>query len=134
MTDVIAACKSYLQIDNGVSTLVSTRIYPERLPAASTSAPNTFPAITLQLIDEPQMDTHDFKWHYIARVQVDCWDDTYKGAHSLADAVTAALHGYRGDWSGLVVGGIFRKRKTDLSDTEVQVFRVSMDFQVHYHE
>lgn len=73
-----------LAADSGVSTLVSTRIYPVILPQDP-----TVPAISYQQISNTEQDgTSTIRE---TRYQVDCWDDDFAGVESLADAVRAAL-------------------------------------------
>jgi hypothetical protein len=134
MSDILASMAAYLALNADVTALAGTRIYPMRAPAPSTKEPNTLPYLTFQLIDEPVAITHDAKSTYKARVQVDARAETYKAAHALADAVHAALHGYRGNWSPFDVGSVLRKSKADLSDMEVGLERLSQDYVVTYRE
>lgn len=134
MSDILASMVAHLQLNAALTALVGTRMYPMALPDATTSTPSTFPALTYQLIDEPVAITHDGQNTYKARVQVDVYGETYKTARGAADAVHAALHGYRGSWSGFMIGNALRKRKADLYDPETGLERVSMDYVIGYRE
>lgn len=134
MSDILASMVTFLQTDAALTALVATRIYPEKLPPATTSTPNTFPALTYQLIDEPAAITHDRRTVYKARVQADAWGTSYKSAHAVADALHDLLHGFRGSWSPFTVGNVLRKRKNDLPEPDLGLERVSMDFVISYSE
>ena len=133
---LLTALTSHLLSDAGLSALVGARIYPEKMPASTSATPNTMPLVTYQLIDEPVTTTHDRQVLPRARIQIDAWGGSYKSAHTTASAVFAALHGYRGALGdqSVNVGSIFCTSKRDASDPNVELFRVSQDFTVHYKE
>ena len=83
MSDILASMLVHLQANAALTVLVSSRMYAEKLPAASTSAPNTMPAMTYQMIDEPVITSHDNKTLFKARVQVDAYGSSYKSARAL---------------------------------------------------
>lgn len=132
MSDILSGLTTHLLLDAGLSALVGTRIYPERIPAGSTTNPTVMPVLTYQLIDEPSDTTHDDKETFKARVQLDAWGGSYKSAHAVADAVHAALQGYTGSLGSCVVGGIFRKRKMDAPEPDMALERVSQDYIINY--
>lgn len=132
MSDILSAMVTFVLASSEVTTLVGTRLYPERLPAGSTAEPTTMPCITYQLIDEPLITTHDLKVICRARVQMDVWGGTYKSAHATAEALSTLLHGYRGAWGDFVIGNVMRKAKRDQSEPDVELHRVVQDFIVSY--
>lgn len=134
MSDILSSMVTHLQANTALAALVGTRMYPMVLPAPSTSAATTFPALTYQLIDEPARTTHDGGVNYKARVQIDVYGTTYKTARAAADAVHTAMHGFRGSWNAFLVGNVFRKRKMDEFEPDTNLNRVSMDFAVSYRE
>lgn len=134
MSDILASMVTYLGTNAALTALVSTRIYPVQLPEPSTSSPNTLPALTYQMIDEPVSTSHDGRTLHKARVQVDAYAETYKGVRAAADAVQTALQGYRGSWGVFTVGSVLRKRKSDLSEPGYDVYRESQDYIISYHE
>ena len=84
----------HLQNTAGVAALVSTRVYPNKLPETV-----TFPAITYQRIDSPRVLTHDTSGATGTarpRFQFDAWGTTYASAKAVTDAIRAALNGYVG--------------------------------------
>ena len=128
---ILFSMLAYLKTCAAVTDLVGTKIYPVRYPQG---ALENKPFVTYQLIDEPTANTFDGQTTYKARVQVDAWGGTYKSAHEVADALHAALHGYRGSWSPFVIGNVFRKRKQDFPEPDVELERVSQDFMISYSE
>lgn len=78
----------------GVSALVpQDRIYHLRLPQTV-----TMPAITVQRVSSPRVQTHDEGGGGLAhpRIQIDCWGTTYASVKEVTDAVRAAIKGFSG--------------------------------------
>lgn len=134
MTDILSSMTAWLLTRAEVTSVLNERIYPMAIPAGTTNSPTQMPCMTYQLIDEPVITAHDGKSTYTARIQIDAFGGSYKSARGLADAVHGVMHGFRGAWGSLEIGGVFRKRKQDLSEPESGLFRVSQDFIVNYHE
>lgn len=132
MSDILPALRTFLGATSAITALVSTRIYPEKLPAGTSTNPTPMPAVVYQLIDEPVITTHGNEQLFRARVQVDSWGGSYKSAHTLAAALHTALHGYRGLMGTVAVGGVFRQAKRDDPDPETGLHRVIQDFFIHY--
>lgn len=116
----------------GVAALVSTRIYPQTIPQDV-----ALPAIAYQRISGvreysqsgPSQLAHP-------RFQLTCQAATYAGAKALANAVRAALSGYKGTMGGVggvVVGGCFVVNETDGFELpgETQVVRLDV---IVWHE
>lgn len=134
---VVTAVVSHLLNDAGVAAVVGARVYPTEIPPATSATPNVLPLLTYRLLDDPPMRTHDKKDTRRARLQIDGWGGSYKSSHAAADAVYAALHGYKGAMGseGLHVGASFLKEKRDNDNTEsVELFNVEMVFEIHYKE
>lgn len=70
-----------------------------------------------------------------ARMQVDCWGETYGAAKGLADIVRARLSAFEGVFSGVNFSYIMLDEVRDLreigSNQPEYLFRVAMDFIVH---
>lgn len=87
--------KALLAADSGVSALVSSRVYPDKLPD-----PPTLPAITFQVASLTPNYAHDGDAALdFVRVQVNCWGTTRTSAIAVRDAVRTAVSGYRGTTS-----------------------------------
>lgn len=133
---LLTALTSHLLNHAGLSALIGTRVYPEKMPASTSATPNTMPLVTYQLIDEPMVTTHTNNNLFMARVQIDAWGGSYKSAHAVADQVFLALQGYRGAMGdqSVEVGGCFRNAKRDQSNEDVELFRVIQDFVINWKE
>lgn len=133
---ILTALTSHLLAHSGLATLVSTRVYPEKLPASTTNNPNQMPLVTFQLMDEVIATTHNYHNLFYARMQLNAWGGTYKSAHVTADQIHAALDGYRGAMGdqSVHVGGCFRKSKRDASDENVELFMVEQIYMINYTE
>ncbi len=87
----------YLLADTTIGGLVDTRIYPLRLPQATTPFR---PAIVVTGISN--LPIEKLKGPASAdepRFQIDSWATTLKVAEQVNDAVRSALEGYVGIWS-----------------------------------
>lgn len=89
------------------------------------------PAIALHLIDNADgmtMQGPNGLWQ--GRVQVDVYALSYGETRAVADAVIAALHGFRGGG----FRGIFLAQQRDHHETGAvdRPFRISIDFMTHW--
>lgn len=84
----------HLKANAGIVTLVSDRVFPNKLPQTI-----TLPAITLQRISTPRVLTHDtsgLTGTAHPRIQFDAWGATYASCKAVTDAIRAAINGYKG--------------------------------------
>lgn len=131
------ALRAFLIADTAVAGLVSTRIYPLRLPQKA-----VLPAIVLTRISGtrghhlrgPQSLTR-------TRYQVDCWARTHDEATALGTLCQSRLDGFTGTWT-LNVSPAVPTRVTVLFDTEQDFFeeeingglcRHSADYFLYHH-
>ncbi|KKL23178.1 hypothetical protein LCGC14_2428030, partial [marine sediment metagenome] len=117
---------TYVQADTTVANLISARMYPLKLPQSP-----ALPAIVYTKISG--FREHDMDGSTIAtpRVQYDSWADTYVGAKALADALRERLDSYTGPVGSPAdtVHFAYLLNERDFYDDDLQVFRVSMDFE-----
>lgn len=135
--DVLVA---FLLASPGVAALVGTRGYPYgNLPQATTGQPSaTMPAFVVSGVSEGS--------HHIAgdggrpvlsefrpmRWQVDVYGATGGDVYRVGEAVRAALDGYQGPMSGVQIGGAWARLTTPiLIDTEVNLYRRTLDYEIH---
>ena len=130
------AIHARLKAHSGTFALVKARIYPLRLPQGP-----TYPGVRYQRIGAPRAhamgaDTGEV----FARVQVDCYAETYAGADALSVQVRAALSRWSGTAGGVVVDSIFLDDERDVDEPTIEhdgeqgVYRVMLDFIVNYAE
>lgn len=135
MSGIVAAVRTLLAADSGVSALVSSRIYPLRLPQNA-----TLPAVVLFTIDGPRQSTFDGPNGLVqSRVQVDCYGGEMGGGayidmHSVLTAVRKALNGYSGTSAGVSIRSVQMDSERDLLEPETSVPRVSADFMIWHDE
>ena len=96
--------------DSGVTTLVSTRIYPNRVPLGT-----VYPAIGYSMITSGLIGSSNCQE---SRVQIDMFSSTYSKCKEVRDAVLAVVNGRR-DW-GYVQG-------PDLYEDDTQIHHQSVD-------
>lgn len=125
--------RTRLVADSAVAALVKvgsvSRIYALFLPQNP-----TLPAITYQRISGPRIQELNAATEWgRARIQYDCWADTYLGAQALAAAVRRSLNGHVGKLATLKVG-IRLDNERDLYEDELNIFRISQDYMVVHTE
>lgn len=132
--DVEVALVYKLINTSGVSTLISSRMHPLRLPNTP-----TFPCITYQEISAPIEATHDETSATAlthARYQIDAWAVTYAGAVALGAAIFTALEGFKGvvtkGAETFTLQSVLRTDKRANNDAETGLFWVSQDFVIWY--
>ena len=118
-----------LKATTTVTDLIGSRVYPVSPPHGV-----TLPYVVYQIISDVPVnhstgedDTHN------ARVQIDCVDDTYSVAWSVAGAIQTALAGWSD--SDLKIGSCLMISKQDLPKPpddggEIYLQAVTMDFSV----
>jgi hypothetical protein len=106
-----------------VFDLVGGAIFPLTAPQGL-SAPYVV-ITTVSAVPTPTFEGAPANLLETARVQVDAYSKTYIEAHTIADAVDAAI-------GGLADAGLsaVRVNQTDLYDDETELYRVSTDFSV----
>lgn len=83
---------AYVLAQSAITTLIGTRIMPAPLRQDS-----DLPAVSYQLISQRDDVLHDGPQGLPdARLQLDCWADSYASARALAEAIRTAVHAYRG--------------------------------------
>lgn len=123
--------QSHLSADANVSALVSSRIYPLRLPQSF-----TLPALTYQRVSTERKPTLSGpNERVVGRFQINCFAVSYSAARTLANKVRISLNGYKGTLGGEVnVGGISIQGEWEDDDQQTDVYRVMLDFSVPYTE
>lgn len=71
--------------DSGITDLVSTRIYPNRVPLGT-----EYPSIGYSMITSGLIASDNCQE---SRIQIDFFDTTYSGAKAIRDAVLSVING-----------------------------------------
>lgn len=86
---------SYLSAYAGLTALISTRVYPFKIPQTA-----TLPCMTYQRVSTPRFHVMDTSGSggdlAFPRIQFDVWAETYTAAKAITDQLRAALNGKRG--------------------------------------
>lgn len=127
------ALYAHLAASAGVAALVSARIYPQTIPQDI-----ALPAIAYQRISGVREYSHGGPSQLAhPRFQFTCQAATYAAAKSLANAVRAALSGYRGTMGGaggVVVGGCFMVNEVDGFELPGETNVVRLDIVIWHEE
>lgn len=131
---MIAEMVSWLGRQSAVTSIVSTRIYPEKLPQKP-----TLPALSYGQVSAVRVrDLSGPAYKVRKRISFSCWATTYLGAHALADALRQTLDPFYGtSWGDVEVGHISLDNEFDLFEEEagtVGIYRVVMDFIIAHTE
>lgn len=118
---------------SGVTAAVSTRINWNRIEP---------PAVTPYVILQRISGVRDYKMSGAtglteSRVQIDCYGSTYASAKGAAQAIEAALSGYKGASGTTTFDGIFLTAERDLVDEDegpADLHGISMDFMLWHKE
>lgn len=87
--------RAYVLADTTVGSLVSTRMYPLRLPEKA-----IFPALVYTRISDVRQDhLHGPATASEPRYQIDCWADTWGDVWTLSAAVRNRLDAFVGTWT-----------------------------------
>lgn len=128
-----AAITKHLTENAGVASLAAGRVYPGHLPQKP-----TLPAIVMHRISGPREHSHDGSSGLAhPRFQFDVWAGSHVKAKALAEAVRAAMDGFRGTMGGaggVEVSGCFLEDDDDGYDDALELFVWRMDFIVWHAE
>lgn len=129
---------TYLQTKTGLTSLVSTRVYPDTAPQTA-----ALPFLVYARVST----TREHKFAATgtetrlaqARVQIDCYAATYSAVSALAEQVRLALDGWRGTIGSGYANRIMLDNETDLPadpdfGEQIGVRRRSMDFVIWHEE
>lgn len=117
-TDLFAA----LSTATAITALASTRVYPVVLPTDP-----TLPAMTYMFIGGSGQPSFDTRGMQKARVEINCWGNTYSDAVTLREAVILTLAGYSDEnFSAMYM------QSTDFFDHELLQYRAMAEFYVFY--
>lgn len=127
------AIYNILNSSSNVTNLVSSRIYPLRVPQNT-----SFPCITYQTISNVPINTKSGFKTYQARTQVNAFANNYSSCHEVASAVRGALSDViYGTYGDVVVQTIKLvnqiDQEEDFADAEGIVHFI-MDFIITYNE
>jgi hypothetical protein len=121
----------YLTDVAAIAALVSTRVYPLRLPQDA-----SLPAVVYQRISGERVRSHDGPSGLgRGRFQISSWDDDYAGAKSLAEQIRYALdRSPRYTFGSLSNVSALLRMELDDYDPQTGYYRIIQDYQLLYPE
>lgn len=128
MTGAGVAIYGILSAASGVTTLVSTKIFP-RLAPMETVAP--YVVYSIVSVDPTDSKTRPSTLDRV-RVQIDCYARTYASAEAVHSAVRSALDAYTigSTVAGVKLDGIKFETENDTFEEDVDIHRRSADYQI----
>lgn len=114
---------TYLQTISALTTLVSTRMYPLRLPQKP-----TLPALVIQKIARPRVYSHSGDSNLAnPTYQISCWAETHEGAVALEVQLETALTGFSGTMGAETVYAAFIANVLDDFEPDTALYRQIVD-------
>lgn len=130
--NVAEALATEMRSDSGISTLVSTRIYPLTIPQDA-----ELPAITYQEVSsvpEHVMGSDSTVWQ--SRIQINVWDEDYSDCKSITDAVRILMQDFTGTFgggSGVTVSRIFWEDEMDMYEQGEKLYYTVIDIIIWWY-
>lgn len=120
--------ESRLTSHAGLSALVSTRVYPKKLPQEV-----TYPCLVYEVSNRSEYPTMGSNADQSRkRITVRGYDTSYSGVKSLEAQIKAALDRYTGTSDGTTIDGSYLENMIDTYEDEFQVYGVEFDFLVWF--
>lgn len=122
----------YARLDGaaGLTALVSHRIYPVQAPQAATLPYVIYREVSAERISAMGADTGMVRPRY----QVSVFASSWSSAHAVATQVRLALQRFRGTSAGVTIEEIFMQNSLELTDDEIEVKHIAMDFEINHRE
>lgn len=130
LKDIRVGLRTFLLADGPVAALVSTRIYPVKLPQGVSGTS----LILNEISGQGDHHMQGASGLVTVRMQIGAWATTADGAHALFLAVKEAIDGYRGLMGDVTVQGVFIDSWRDIDDTVANLRGKISDYFIWYAE
>ena len=132
MASIEESIYTTLSTDVSVSALVSTRVYPLRLPQKP-----TYPAITYSIVAGEEFPAMSVNVDTTSvRVQISCWATSYTSVKSLSNSVKSAIDRKSGTVGTIEWKGSFKESEVDLYEQDLSInqniYQKALDFRIFY--
>jgi hypothetical protein len=124
---IIPDLVAHLLQQSTLTDLVSSRVYPQKLPQNPKLPALTYSQVSAVRVRELSGPAYKAR----RRISIHCWATTYKAAHELAGVVRQILDPFDGHFADTVVGHISLDNEFDLFEEEagtVGIYRVVQDY------
>ena len=119
---------SLLKSDPEISALVGSRVYPVIVPATA-----TYPCLSYHTVSKPPEVTLDKSAQETARIQIDCWGNSYSSVKALQQKLHTLLDGFLGTCpDGTDISLCTRDIEGDYWESDAKVFRCLSEYLVEY--
>lgn len=135
MKDIRPALRSFLLSYAPISSVVGSRVFPIKLPQATTADSIVYNRIS---------GAGDYHLQGLSgfannRFQIDAWAGTADRATALADLIRDRIDGYRGEMGtdsppSITVHGVFMADQREDYDDEAKLHRMSRDYFINFTE
>lgn len=130
MSDITEALYEKLSTTAGLTSLVSTRIYPDLMPQSP-----TLPAVTYQMISNVEEERHRGQTGDARpRFQLTCWASTALAAAAVATQVRLAVMAMAGTIEGIVISGVWLSGESRGYEPDTQRYFAARDFLISHKE
>lgn len=129
---IVESFHYHLANTSGITAL-NGRVWPHWIPLNA-----AMPAISYRMdADDRQYLLDGESSLKTALFDVECWSDSYKEAHQIANAVEDSLVGHTGEIGSAspadMIDHIRLERKFELAETDSKLYRISLQFFVAYY-
>jgi hypothetical protein len=130
MSDITEALYEKLSTTAGLTSLVSTRIYPDLMPQSP-----TLPAVTYQMISNVREERHRGQTgDSRPRFQLTCWAATALAAAAVAAQVRLAVMAMSGTIESVVISGVWNAGESRGYEPDTQRYFAAVDVFVAHKE
>jgi hypothetical protein len=114
----------------GLTALTSHRIYPVNAAQSATLPFVVYREVSAERISAMGVDTGMVRPRY----QVSVFASSWSSARAVAVQVRLALQRFRGTSAGVTIEEIFMLNSLELTDDNIEVKQVVMDFEINHRE
>lgn len=124
---------TYLSTYAGLTSLISTRVYPLVIPQGA-----TLPCLTYQRIStvrSPSLDSSGIGNELSsARFQFDVWATTALSAKTITDQLRAALHGKKGTMGSVTIHSALVDDEQSNFEPDTKIYRSRSDYFIWHND
>ena len=130
MAEIAQALYTRLSGYSGLTSLVSTRIYPNVLPQGV-----TYPAVSYHRVSTVRNSAMGSDIGVASpRFQLDAWGATYSDALSVKAQLKSAMERWTGTVDSVEVLDTYIMNEYDLYDSTVPIHRILIDVEINHRE
>lgn len=122
-------------IEEGLQARIAAAVEHDRVYPLTMPQDPTYPAVTFGRVSAARhLESTGPSGFVAARFQVDAYAESYAAAIIQAQSIRGTLDGVRGTWGDTVVAVSALDGERIEFESETALYRVSLDFTIHYQE